>query len=1153
MGEWSDMGTLRPSALGRAGRGIKACAVAAALVAVLAGAVVASPAAGQEATGDDVAVRIVARKLESGRIEFGLQQRAADDTWGTRRLPPVRFFPTTARVGSWLASSALDLPAGEVRIVARRLEGGRVEFGLQQRRADDSWGDRQLPRVRFFPTTATVNRWLASSPLTLTIPETAGGYTAVSAGSEHSCAVRGDGAIDCWGTNRSGETVAPAGRFSAVAAGGGLVTGDHSCGLRTDGTIECWGYNFYGQAQPPAGQFRAVTARGEFTCGLRTDGTIDCWGWDADGKAIPPGGRFSAVTAALHHVCGLRTDSTVACWGWDDSGQAGPPSGRFSAVTAGGSHSCGLRTDGTVECWGYNGDGQADPPAGRFSAVTAGGSHSCGLRTDGTVECWGDNEYGQADPPTGSFTAVSAGGAHSCGIRTGGSIGCWGNNEYSQAEAPTGRSAGPRGARQQVAERQPPTPAGPIELPGSPRNVRIDYVEGHTLTVHWQPPEAGGPVDYYFINQRSPGGFFPPVHPRSVRSGHSFRSQVVLRSPGLSVAHDGRANYSFVIDYVELDPNTDRGPADDILGPGAVRVVAVNRDGLAVSDEVVVPSERSKMYHALRSLVEDMVTEHRDAVPWLEDVWRYITERDKGTDPNYDHQVSSVFAFVDDWQGPLPGYASITGACRSEFIHCLAGWGIAVAGSRDYSRGSGLAANPTVTAVAAHELGHIQTLSNRAPRNPLAVVAGHVYLGRLLRSDPSLPAIRYTSFGILCSAGELYADLAEFLVLEAVFAADPALDSVDAAQYLGYWQECTPGGSGRPSGEAIAIARSTLSGQMPQWFYDTYQNRDGSYDLESLWQDVASPTLGGARGFSLYVLKDQFGGYCPDARSRIAKFAYSGSGTGNPWRDGGCPEPTAPVGEFSAVSDTCAIRTDGTVHCWGYNPIGRADPPSGQFATISPGGGHYCGLRNEGTIDCWGYDGDGQTDAPSGRFSTVASGGDRSCGIRTNGTLECWGYLRVDRQNMPTGRFTAVAVGPWHSCLIRVDGTITCWGLDQFGNINPPSGAFSAVSVGEWHSCAIRVDDTLACWGSTSHARQGETDAPDGTFLTVSAGGSHSCGLRTDGTLECWGVNEHDQTNAPAGQFTDVSAGGTHTCAVRSDGTLACWGDNTFGQLGPQS
>ena len=109
-----------------------------ALCAVVAGAAVPSPIAAQDsASGDgDVEVRIVARKLADGRIEFGLQHRQDDDTWSARQLPRVRSFPATAPVGRWLVSSALDLSAGGVRIAVRRLADRRVEFGLQQRQPD---------------------------------------------------------------------------------------------------------------------------------------------------------------------------------------------------------------------------------------------------------------------------------------------------------------------------------------------------------------------------------------------------------------------------------------------------------------------------------------------------------------------------------------------------------------------------------------------------------------------------------------------------------------------------------------------------------------------------------------------------------------------------------------------------------------------------------------------------------------------------------------------------------------------------------------------------------------------------------------------------------------------------------------------------------
>ena len=57
----------------------------------------------------------------------------------------------------------------EVRITARLLENGKVEFGLQQR-TGDGWGETILPRVNKFPyATADVDRWLFSSPVEIEV------------------------------------------------------------------------------------------------------------------------------------------------------------------------------------------------------------------------------------------------------------------------------------------------------------------------------------------------------------------------------------------------------------------------------------------------------------------------------------------------------------------------------------------------------------------------------------------------------------------------------------------------------------------------------------------------------------------------------------------------------------------------------------------------------------------------------------------------------------------------------------------------------------------------------------------------------------------------------------------------------------------------
>ena len=277
---------------------------------------------------------------------------------------------------------------------------------------------------------------------------TTGGFTAVSAGGSHSCGVRSDATVTCWGANWYGQADAPSGSFTAVSAGS-----RHSCGVRSDATVTCWGSNTgsdgsieTGQADAPSGSFTAVSAGNSHSCGVRSDATVTCWGSNSSdlegihyGQADAPSwGSFTAVSAGEVHSCGVSY-GTVTCWGGSSGvGQADAPSGSFTAVSAGNSHSCGVRTDATAVCWGFNRDGgRADAPSGSFTAVSAGGIHSCGVRTSGTAVCWGNNDDGQADAPSGSFTSVSAGFLHSCGVRTDGTVTCWGENRWGQLDVPS--------------------------------------------------------------------------------------------------------------------------------------------------------------------------------------------------------------------------------------------------------------------------------------------------------------------------------------------------------------------------------------------------------------------------------------------------------------------------------------------------------------------------------------------------------------------------------------------------------------------------------------------------------------------------------------------------------------------------------------------
>ena len=99
--------------------------------------------------------------------------------------------------------------------------------------------------------------------------------------------------------------------FASVSAGG-----EHTCGVRVDGSVACWGGDRFGQSTPPEGEFASVSAGQNHTCGLRVDGSAACWGYDLDGQSTPAEGEFASVSSGVEHTCGLRVDGSAACWGF---------------------------------------------------------------------------------------------------------------------------------------------------------------------------------------------------------------------------------------------------------------------------------------------------------------------------------------------------------------------------------------------------------------------------------------------------------------------------------------------------------------------------------------------------------------------------------------------------------------------------------------------------------------------------------------------------------------------------------------------------------------------------------------------------------------------------------------------------------------------
>ena len=310
-----------------------------------------------------------------------------------------------------------------------------------------------------------------SCTLTMNANKTAIAYfrtTQVAAGTFHTCALKLDGTVKCWGRNNEGQlgrgttqnlnndfpaAVTFAGSVVALAAGG-----YHTCPLLAGGSIQCWGRNDELQVGNASGA-SPISA----PTNIRNFATVPALG----------------IAAGGYHSCAVMSDGTAMCWGDNRSQQittgafgnthtATPVAGiaGATAVSAGAYHSCALLSGGGVTCWGYNRDGETGTTTNVFNSVPIsavqidsaagsgvnglsnfGGYHNCAVQTGGAVSCWGYNGFGQlangtnTNPTplgtpvtaslTGSASAVASGGYHTCAI-VAGAVRCWGANDNAE-------------------------------------------------------------------------------------------------------------------------------------------------------------------------------------------------------------------------------------------------------------------------------------------------------------------------------------------------------------------------------------------------------------------------------------------------------------------------------------------------------------------------------------------------------------------------------------------------------------------------------------------------------------------------------------------------------------------------------------------------
>ncbi len=282
----------------------------------------------------------------------------------------------------------------------------------------------------------------------------------------------------------------------------------------------------------------------------------------------------------------------------------------------------------------------------------------------------------------------------------------------------------------------------------------------------------------------------------------------------------------------------------------------------------------------------------------------------------------------------------------------------------------------------------------------------------------------------------------------------------------------------------------------------------------------------------------------------------------------------------------------------------------GCAAAIEVGYSQSCALRNDGALLCWGRNEDGElgigsTSEPMPNPTVIALAGDaradrldaemQTCIIDTEGGVQCWGGNNL-RQTVPSSTTTPIVdptpldlpdavvqlrAGTESSCAITAAGVLLCWGDAEFGELGGGIGAgpgpiafagevgeIADVGVGREHTCVLAEGD-VHCWGSNALGQLGaamptQSDAPlrvplSGPARALGVGRHHGCALLDDDAIECWGANDVAQTGTdattpvqPVPQTVDTSAIADpiaelvvfrdRNCVRTEAGTLHCWG-----------
>jgi alpha-tubulin suppressor-like RCC1 family protein len=237
--------------------------------------------------------------------------------------------------------------------------------------------------------------WGDNSAGQITIPKNATDIVAISAGGDHSLALRANGSLLAWGDNQQGKNKLPPNATNIVAIHDGL---ENCFAARADGTVIAWGLGRYGLTNVPPDATNVLALASSLTeaYALRDDGSLVHWGLGQ----TPPDSQFAAIDAGRLYGLGLLPTGEAVTW---NQPLAATPEGltNIISIAAGYNHALALRQDGQVFAWGNNDFGQCTVPDGLRNVVevAAGENTSFALFADGSAVSWGGDFFDPAAVP----------------------------------------------------------------------------------------------------------------------------------------------------------------------------------------------------------------------------------------------------------------------------------------------------------------------------------------------------------------------------------------------------------------------------------------------------------------------------------------------------------------------------------------------------------------------------------------------------------------------------------------------------------------------------------------------------------------------------------------------------------------------------------